>query len=112
MRVFQWPIEHLAALDQYYTEAGLEDVKVDLIRPPPSIFRAFYEHWFALNVQLVPVLEARDPEAAQEATKLLTQMRKDAQEHGVFSAHIVKTVIGRKPSGAAVNGTNGLNGGH
>ncbi|KIW33137.1 uncharacterized protein PV07_00008 [Cladophialophora immunda] len=97
MDTFQWPTEHFDRLSEYYAEAGLENVVAHRKRPPPSIFRGFFEHWYALVAQLLPVLEARDMEAGQEARQLLTQMKKDAMIDGVYSAHITKFVVGRKP---------------
>ncbi|EXJ65881.1 uncharacterized protein A1O5_10857 [Cladophialophora psammophila CBS 110553] len=97
MKTFQWPTEHFDRLSEYYAQAGLENVAAHRKRPPPSVFRGFFEHWYALIAQLLPVLEARDMEAGQEARHLLTQMKKDALLDGVYSAHITKSVIGRKP---------------
>ncbi|KAK5046456.1 hypothetical protein LTR84_008259 [Exophiala bonariae] len=96
MDTFGWPQEHFAKLSTYFTEAGLEEVQDHKIRPPPSVFRAFHEHWYALIAQLLPVLEAKDVTAGIEARKLVTQIREDSQRHGVFSAHITKFVVGRK----------------
>ncbi|OAL37521.1 hypothetical protein AYO20_03028 [Fonsecaea nubica] len=90
MNTFQWPTEHFDRLPRYYADAGLENVVADSKRPPPSIFRGFYEHWYALVAQLIPVLEARDMEASQDARQLLAQMKKDAVVDGVYSAHITK----------------------
>jgi hypothetical protein len=97
MATFGWPTGHFERLADYYANAGLVDVAVHKKRPPPRIFRAFYEHWYALNAQLLPVLEARDAAVGREARRLLMQMKKDAQVDGVYSAHITKLVIGRKP---------------
>jgi hypothetical protein len=98
MKTFQWPTEHFDRLSEYYTAAGLVDVAAHRKRPPPSIFRGFYEHWYALVAQLLPVLESKDVEAGQEARELLLQMKKDALVDGVYSAHITKSVIGRRPA--------------
>lgn len=100
MKAFQWPTEHFDRLSEYYTAAGMVDVTAEKKRPPPSVFRAFYEHWYALVAQLLPVLESRDIEAGQEAKQLLVQMKKDAVVDGVYSAHITKAVIGRRPVAA------------
>jgi len=97
IETFQWPTDHFFQLPEYYVGAGLVDVAVHRKRPPPSVFRAFYEHWYALSAQLVPVLEARNVDAGQKAKQLLMQMKKDALVDGVYSAHITKMIIGRKP---------------
>ncbi|KAH0847502.1 UMTA methyltransferase family protein [Fonsecaea pedrosoi] len=97
MNTFQWPTEHFDRLPRYYADAGLKNVVADSKRPPPSIFRGFYEHWYALVAQLIPVLEARDMEASQDARQLLAQMKKDAVVDGVYSAHITKFMVGKKP---------------
>lgn len=97
MDTFGWPQEHFAQLSTYFTGAGLEEVQVHKIRPPPSVFRAFHEHWYALLAQLLPVIAAKDATAGIEARKLVTQIKEDSQRHGVFSAHITKFVVGRKP---------------
>lgn len=97
MDSFGWPQRHFALLSTYFTEAGLEEVQDYKIRPPSSVFRAFHEHWYALIAQLLPVLEAKDAEAGVAARKLVAQIKEDSQTHGVFSAHITKFVVGRKP---------------
>jgi len=98
MKTFQWPTEHFDRLSEAYTAADLVEVAAHRKRPPPAVFRAFYEHWYALVAQLLPVLESRDIEAGQEAKQLLMQMKKDAVVDGVYSAHITKATIGRKPA--------------
>jgi hypothetical protein len=97
MNTFQWPTEHFDRLSDYYTTAGLVDVAAHRKRPPPSIFRGFYEHWYALVAQLLPVLESKNIEVGQEVRALLLRMKRDAVEDGVYSAHITKSVVGRKP---------------
>lgn len=97
MDTFGWPQRHFAQLSTYFAEAGLEEVQDHRVRPPSSVFRAFHEHWYALIAQLLPVLEAKDAEAGVEARKLVAQIKEDSQTHGVFSAHITKFVVGRKP---------------
>ncbi|KIW64812.1 hypothetical protein PV04_09720 [Phialophora macrospora] len=97
MKTFQWPTEHFDRLADYFSAAGLTDVAAHKKRPPPAVFRAFYEHWYALVAQLLPVLDSMDAGAGQEAKELLMQMKKDAVVDGVYSAHITKFVVGRKP---------------
>jgi hypothetical protein len=97
MKTFQWPTEHFDRLSDYFSAAGLTDVAAHRKRPPPAVFRAFYEHWYALVAQLLPVLDSMDVGAGQEAKQLLVQMKKDALVDGVYSAHITKFVVGRKP---------------
>lgn len=106
MDTFGWPQNHFAQLSTYFIEAGLEEVQDHKIRPPPSVFRAFHEHWYALIAQLLPVLEAKNVEAGIEARKLVAQIKEDSQKYGVFSAHIAKFVVGRKPENAS--GTQSL----
>lgn len=96
MDTFGWPTAHIERLADYYAAAGLVDVAVHKKRPPPTIFRAFYEQWYALNAQLLPVMEAKDAAAGHEARRLLMQMKKDAQADGVYSAHVTKLGIGRR----------------
>jgi hypothetical protein len=98
MKLFDWPTEHFDMFDDYYAAAGLVDVASHRTRPPPSIFRAFHEHWYALNAQLLPVVQSKDPELGQQFRDLLLQMKKDAVVDGVYSAHITKMVVGRKPT--------------
>ena len=98
MDTFEWPVEHFDKLSTYYKDAGLVDVQDVRTRPSPSVFRAFYEHWYALNAQLLPVIESKSAAAGAEARQLLTQIKRDAQQNGVFSAHITKMVVGRKPA--------------
>jgi hypothetical protein len=97
MDTFGWPQRHFAQLSTYFAEAELEEVQDHRVRPQSSVFRAFHEHWYALIAQLLPVLEAKDAEAGVEARKLVAQIKEDSQTHGVFSAHITKFVVGRKP---------------
>jgi hypothetical protein len=97
MDTFGWPQQHFAQLSAYFTDAGLEEVHDHKIRPPPPVFRAFHEHWYALISQLLPVIEGKDTEAGAEARKLIAQIKEDSQVYGVFSAHITKFVVGRKP---------------
>lgn len=59
------------------------------VRPPPTVFCAFHEHWHASAVQLAPVLEKKG--LGSEPHKLV----RDAAEDGVFSAHVARYVIGR-----------------
>jgi len=106
MDTFGWPQQHFAQLSTYFIQAGLEAVKDYKIRPPPSVFRAFHEHWYALIAQLLPVMEAKNTEAGIEARKLVTQIKEDARTDGVFSAHITKFVVGRKPDD--INDMNSL----
>jgi len=101
MKTFEWPTEHFDKMGEYYKEAGLVDVESHRKRPPPAVFRAFYEHWYALNAQLLPVLESKDVGAGQEVRELLLQMKRDAAVDGVYSAHVTKLVIGRKPVASA-----------
>ena len=98
INTFEWPTKHFHLLSDYYSAAGLVDVQNHRKRPPPTVFRAFYEHWYALNAQLLSILETKDAATAQEARRLLMQIRKDAQIDSVYSAHITKIVIGKKPS--------------
>ncbi len=98
IKIFQWPTEHFAQFEDYFAAAGLISVVAHRKRPPPSIFRAFYEHWYALVAQLLPVLESKEMEAGHYARHLLLQMKKDAVVDGVYSAHITKFMIGRKPA--------------
>jgi len=61
-------------------------------RPPPAVFRAFYEHSYALIAQLFPVFKANDVDMGQEFKRLLMQMKKDAAVDGVYDAHMTKMV--------------------
>ena len=102
---FRWPTDHLHRLGEYFSATGLEDVQVYRQAPPRAIFRASYEHWLDVCVQLTPLIAARDAEAGREAQRLLDQIRRDAEE-GVYSAQVRKWVFGRKPVGDVVNGAN------
>ena len=100
-RTFRWSAVHFDQLEEYSTAAGLIDVAANRKRPPPSVFRAFYEHWYALVGQLLPVLESKDMGAGQEARELLLQMKRNAAIDGVYSAHMTKILVGRKPGSNA-----------
>ena len=97
-KTFQWPSEHFDILEDYCTTAGLVDVVAHRKRPPPSVFRAFFEHWYALCAQLLPLLESKDVEVGLQARALILQMKRNAAFDGVYSAHITKMVIGKKPA--------------
>lgn len=96
---FEWPIEHFAKLDKYYHQAGLSEVEIHRVRPPATVFRAFHEHWYAICAQLLPVFERKG--VGQEAHQLVREIKRAAEQDGVYSAHIAKFVIGRKPIRAA-----------
>lgn len=101
MDTFGWPTKHFGLLSTYYSAAGLVNVYDHKTRPPPSVFRGFHEHWYALNAQLLPIIEAKNSTAGIEARRLLTQIKEDSSLHGVFSAHITKIVVGQKPEDSA-----------
>jgi type IV pilus biogenesis protein CpaD/CtpE len=96
MDTFQWPVDHFHRLPEYYADEGLVDIEDHRKRPPRSVFRAFHEHWHAVIAQLLPIMAARDAEAGVEAQRLVLEVQRHAEEDGVFSAHTLRFILGRK----------------